>query len=111
MADHLEELLAWIGAQQDPPTVDPGQLPFFEYWLIDQQEWIGNLTLRPRITERFLHAGGHIGYQIRPGKRRRGYGTLLLRLGLEKAREQGLCRVLLTCDETNVGSKKIIAAN
>ena len=36
---------------------------------------------------------------------------MLLCLGLEKAREQGLCSVLLTCDETNVGSKKIIEAN
>jgi hypothetical protein len=34
LADHLEELLTWFAAQQDPTTVDPGQLPFFEYWLI-----------------------------------------------------------------------------
>jgi predicted acetyltransferase len=111
LADRLEELLAWIHAQQDPSTVDPGSLPFFDYWLIDRGEWIGKLTLRPRIDERFLFSGGHIGYEIRPSKRRRGYGTVLLRLGLEKAREQGLQRVLLTCDETNVGSKKIIEAN
>lgn len=111
LADRLEELLTGIRAQQDPSTVDPGQLPFFDYWLIDQEEWIGKLTLRPRIDERLLAAGGHIGYEIRPSRRRQGYGTILLRLGLEKAREQGLQRVLLTCDETNVGSKKIIEAN
>jgi predicted acetyltransferase len=111
LAERLEELLAWIEAQQDPSTVDPGQLPFFDYWLIDHEEWIGKLTLRPQINEQFLVSGGHIGYEIRPSKRRQGYGTLLLRLGLEKAREHGLCRVLLTCDETNVGSKKIIQAN
>ena len=91
LADRLEELLTWIQAQQDPSTVDAGELPFFDYWLIDQEEWIGKLTLRPRIDERFPSAGGHIGYEIRPSKRRQGYGTILLRLGLEKAREQGLC--------------------
>jgi len=88
-----------------------GCKPLFDYWLIDQEEWIGKLTLRPQINEQFLASGGHIGYEIRPSRRRRRYGTLLLRLGLEKAREQGLCRVLLTCYETNVGSKKIIEAN
>jgi len=34
-----------------------------------------------------------------------------LRLGLEKARDLGLRRVLVTCDETNIGSKKIIEYN
>ena len=29
LADHLEEVVAWFRAQQDPSTVDPGQLPFF----------------------------------------------------------------------------------
>jgi len=51
LADRLEELLTWIAAQQDPSTVDPGHLPFFDYWLIDQGEWIGKLTLRSRIDE------------------------------------------------------------
>jgi predicted acetyltransferase len=111
LAERLEELLTLIQAQQDPSTVAPGHLPFFDYWLIDQEEWIGKLTLRPRIDEQFLASGGYIGFEIRPSKRRRGCGTMLLRLGLEKAREKGLCRVLLTCDETNVAAKKIIEAN
>ncbi len=58
-----------------------------------------------------MHTGGHIGYVIRPSKRRLGYGTVLLRLGLNKARERGLSRVLLTCGETNSASRKIIEAN
>jgi len=35
----------------------------------------------------------------------------LLRLGLEKARERGLKRVLITCDETNLASRKVIEHN
>ena len=54
---------------------------------------------------------GHIGYEIRPSKRRQGYDTKILRLGLEKARELDLHRVLVTCDEDNIGSKKIIEHN
>ena len=78
---------------------------------MDEDTWIGLLTLRAQINEQFLHSGGHIGYVIRPSKRRSGYGTAILRLGLEKARTRGLQRVLLTCDETNMGSRKIIEAN
>jgi predicted acetyltransferase len=73
--------------------------------------WIGLLTLRFHLNEQFLHSGGHIGYVVRPSKRRCGYGTALLRLGLDKARERGLQRVLLTCNETNIGSRKIIETN
>jgi predicted acetyltransferase len=86
-------------------------LPYEDFWLMDEDVWIGLLTLRCEINEQFLHSGGHIGYVIRPSRRRRGYGTVLLRLGLDKARESGLSRVLLTCDETNAASRKIIEAN
>lgn len=49
--------------------------------------WIGLLPLRRKIDEQLLHSGGHIGYVIRPSKRGCGYGRVLLRLGLHKARE------------------------
>ena len=87
--------------------MQPGGLPYEDFWLMDGDEWIGKLTLRTTINEQYLHAGGHIGYEIRPSQRRRGYGTLLVRMGLEKARERGLKRVLLTCDETNIGSRRV----
>jgi len=72
---------------------------------------IGRVTLRHQLTEWLLKAGGHIGYDIRPSKRRIGYDSQILALVLPKARELGLTRVLVTCDETNIGSMKIIEAN
>ena len=107
----FEELIAQLAAAKDPANVQPGGLPYEDFWLMDGDEWIGKLTLRTTINEKYLHAGGHIGYEIRPSQRRRGYGTLLLRMGLEKARERGLKRVLLTCDETNIGSRRVIERN
>lgn len=82
-----------------------------DYWLLEDTTWIGLLTLRPNITAELMRSGGHIGYVIRPSCRRQGYGTTLLRLGLEQARTLGLTRVLLTCADTNLGSRKVIEAN
>lgn len=89
----------------------PLLVPASSFWLIDSGEYIGSLNLRHELNDHLLHIGGHIGYDIRPSKRRKGYGKEILRLGLEKARERGLRRILITCDETNTGSRKIIEAN
>jgi predicted acetyltransferase len=97
--------------KKDRSKLKPGIVPGSDFWLIDNNEFIGRLSLRHELNENLLMVGGHIGYEIRPSKRRRGYGTEILRLGLEKAKELGLRRVLVTCDEDNVGSKKIIEHN
>jgi predicted acetyltransferase len=106
-ARHIQRLLD----QANPSKLKSGYVAASEYWLIDGDEWVGRLSLRHELNEFLLKIAGHIGYEIRPSKRRRGYGKEILRLGLEKARELGLRRVLVTCDEDNIGSKKIIEAN
>ena len=52
--------------------------------------------------------GGHIGADIRRSERKKGYGTLILKLTLEKAAEVGLKKVLITCDAENTASAKTI---
>lgn len=81
------------------------------FWLLDNDEYIGDLHVRHRLNDHLMEIGGHIGYGIRPSKRKQGYGKLILKLGLEKAKEMGIERVLLTCDITNEGSRKIIEGN
>jgi predicted acetyltransferase len=107
----FETILAEHLAAKDPSTAPDGVLPYEDFWLLEDAVWIGLLTLRPQINEQFLRRGGHIGYVIRPSRRQQGYGTKLLGLGLEQARARGLQRVLLTCDDTNIGSRKVIEAN
>jgi predicted acetyltransferase len=111
LAARFDDILREQAAAKDPATAPPGVLPYEDFWLLDGDVWIGLLTLRTQIDEQFLRSGGHIGYVIRPSRRQRGYGTALLRLGLEQARARGLRRVLLTCAETNIGSRKVIEAN
>lgn len=69
---------------------------------------IGRGDLRHRLNETLAVMGGHIGYDVRPSERRKGYGSLILKLTLEKARALGLEKVFLTCDTDNVASAKII---
>lgn len=80
-------------------------------WLVEGADFIGRVSIRHRLNRYLEDLGGHIGYEIRPTQRRRGYGTLILRLALEKAREIGLRRVLVTCDDDNIASYRIIEAN
>ena len=107
----FEDLIARLVAAKNPTNAPAGELPYEDLWLMEGDQWSGKLTLRTTINAKYLYAGGHIGYEIRPSKRRQGYGTVLLRMGLERARERGLHRVLLTCDETNLGSRKVIENN
>lgn len=86
-------------------------IPATTFWLIDRNTFIGETTIRHELTEHLRTVGGHIGYWIRPSKRKMGYGKELLRLGLIKAKEMGLTQVRITCDETNEGSRKVIEAN
>lgn len=80
-------------------------------WLIDKNEFIGRAQIRHELNDFLLKHGGHIGYYIRPSKRKMGYGKKILELVLPKAKKLGLDRVLVTCDEDNIGSQKIIEAN
>lgn len=86
-------------------------VPQTDFWLVDGGEYIGHVGIRHYLNDHLLKIGGHIGYSIRPGKRGNGYGTKILELALPKAKELGLNRILLTCDVTNIASRKIIERN
>jgi predicted acetyltransferase len=111
VSQDFERFLHSLRAQQDQTKFVPHGIPQRHFWLIDDNEFIGILSLRRGPDETFIRISGHVGYQIRPSKRRRGYGRELLRQGLQKAKELGFTRVLLTCDEDNIASKKVIESN
>jgi predicted acetyltransferase len=72
--------------------------------------WVGRRQAdAPALANDFLlRIGGHIGYVVVPEHRRRGYATEMLRQGLDLARSMGMEKVLVTCDEDNVASRRII---
>jgi predicted acetyltransferase len=90
----------------------PGFVPSTTFWLVvNGTKVVGESHLRHYLTWALKNEGGHIGYAIRPSERRKGYGTRILALTLEKAMGLGLERVLVTCDTDNVASARIIEKN
>lgn len=88
-----------------------GRVKETTFWLVEGETYIGRVAIRHALNAALLRFGGHIGYDIRPACRRCGHGRSILRLALPEARKLGLRRVLLTCDSTNEGSRRIIQAN
>ena len=73
---------------------------------------VGRVSIRHALNPYLERVGGHIGYVVVPEFRRRGVATEMLRQALVIARDElGLGRVLVTCDDDNVGSIRTIEKN
>ena len=82
-------------------------------WLVDDEKslFLGQIDIRHRLTERLERYGGHIGYCIRLNERGKGLGTQMLALALPVAKQLGITRCLITCDDDNIGSARVMEKN
>lgn len=78
-----------------------GQSISFHYWAVDDGKFIGEFQLRTEFTEKVMLDIGSIGYAVRVSEWGKGYGTEILRRGLDIAREHGMEKVLLTINNEN----------
>lgn len=69
---------------------------------------VGRVSIRRRLNDHLLHAGGHVGYAVAPQFRRRGHATEILRQSLGRLAALGVDHVLVTCDDGNAASARTI---
>jgi predicted acetyltransferase len=97
-------------ASDSVPSVDAERhVPCHFLWITTPEDGVvGFLALRTRLNAWLLEHAGHIGYSVAPPYRRRGHAGAALALAVRRSGELGLDRVLVTCDEDNVGSARTI---
>jgi len=105
----FEDFVEYFYDEMKGLNLPEGYVPATMLWLIDKGEFIGRIQIRHK--EPVLVCSGHIGYYIRPSKRKMGYGKKILEMALPEAQKIGLKKVLLTCNDDNIGSIRIIESN
>lgn len=110
-----EDFADWLRAENDmtrrivlPDGREVPRVPETRLWLVAGQDFIGRISIRHHLNDSLEKQGGHIGYAIRASARGKGYGQTILKLALPEAKKLGITKALITCDDTNAASARII---
>lgn len=112
----FDDPLQWLNHNKlmsDPATVPENLVCATQYIFLreEDQKIVGMLQIRHYLNDYLEKYAGHIGYSTAPSERRKGYASLMLKTALDKCRELGLDRVLITCNDDNEGSRRTIISN
>ena len=108
--------LRWLCDPARPAVAGDGRevprLPGLALWIVDDA-FCGAINFRfaPGSEDLPEHVSGHVGYSIVPWFQGAGRATQALALVLPVARAAGLARVMVTCDEDNAASQRVIEKN
>lgn len=98
-----------LAEQERGLNLPPNHVPSTFLFAFASHRIVGRVSIRHSLNAFLERVGGHIGYVVVPEFRRRGHATTILRLALRIASEKlGIRRVLVTCDDDNIGSIKTI---
>ena len=91
-------------------TVPKGLVPSSTYLGVREKDnyIVGMIDIRHYLNEFLKQFGGNIGYSVRKSERNKGYAKQMLKLALEKCKDLKMKKVLITCDEDNIASEKVI---
>ena len=107
-----EEWLNKLNNEHNNVNLEEGRVPSSFYFLVNGNRILGSISIRHNLNNEMLRKfGGHIGYNVRPSERKKGYATIMLKLALEKCDELGIEDVMVTCKKNNIGSAKTIENN
>lgn len=92
-------------------NLDPNQASGTEFWILHEQQIAGRLKVNDELKDWMKIRGGHIGYGISAPFRNKGLATSALQEALQFAKDKGLNDILMTCDDDNFGSIRVIEKN
>ncbi len=107
------DIFAKFDRYRNDRDLPPDRVGEDKFWLVDDEKayFIGEIAIRHRLNDALRQRGGHIGYGVRYSEWNRGYGTKMLGLALEKAKELHISPVLITCDDDNLASARVMEKN
>ena len=94
--------------QENGINLPNGFVPSQTYWIIENEEYAGTINIRPSLSQRLKEYGGHAGWVIRLKYRNQGLATKAVKWTMEKLKELHISEIVLTCEETNIASIKIL---
>ena len=106
----IEDWLEELKRRSSEATVPEGLVPSSTYLGVREKDnhIVGMIDIRHYLNEYLTQVGGNIGYSVRKTERNKGYAKQMLKLALEKCKELKMKKVLITCDEDNIASEKVI---
>jgi len=108
----LERFLAEVEAFRTGVGLPPDRVPSQTWFFWDEAGApVGRLNFRPRLSPAMELEGGHVGYEVRPSRRRRGWGSLLLETFLAEGAGGHPGPLLVTCAASNPASAAVIRRN
>ncbi len=107
------DIFAKFDRYRNERDLPPDRVGEDKFWLVDDEKkyFIGEIAIRHRLNDALAQRGGHIGYGVRYSEWNRGYGTQMLALALEKAKEMHISPVLITCNDDNLASARVMEKN
>ena len=106
----IEDWLEELKKRSSEDTVPKGLVPSSTYLAVREKDnyIVGMIDIRHYLNKYLTQVGGNIGYGVRKTERNKGYAKQMLKLALEKCKELKIKKVLITCDEDNIASEKVI---
>lgn len=99
----------WLSQMEHPgPHLPEGRVPSSYRWIVEDGRVVGTIAVRHELNDVLVETGGHIGYAVEPGSRRRGIARAALGLALRLAAARGIDLALVTCECDNIASARTI---
>jgi predicted acetyltransferase len=100
-----------LNESRDGINLGPQEVPTTSLFAFFDGQIVGKISIRHHLNELLENRGGHVGFGVLSAFRGKGFAKQMLALSLDQCRKIGLKKILLTCEESNDPSIKVITQN